>query len=245
MKFSRKAALPLLVAVFLFVASCSRIAGPETTPTNSPGSIKSSSPPFPTREPERYRATRVITTTRNGADTQVVTTRIARDGINRREEHQAATGITVYLENADGSFIVDPLQKLYAQINDTGNKDGLPASSEGLDSPTLDQVRGEATYELLGTEQVGDRKTTKYRVTYGGAVKTGTQVETFIWIDESLGMPIRSETKSGEAGDRTTVLMELRESTTEVDPQLFRLAGDYRRVDVKTVGTGRSRAARQ
>ena len=71
-------------------------------------------------------------------------------------------------------------------------------SLDSAESPELspDQLLNEAhapaTYEKLGTETLAGRTTTKYRV----VVVTGTesQNETLMWIDEALGMPVRSET---------------------------------------------------
>lgn len=225
-----KTPLLFLAFVTVYFVACSGGSPEQHTAQTNSGSVTSSTPPFATREPERYRATRVITTSREGSDSYIVTTRIARDGGNRREEHQATSGTVVYLENADGSFIVHPTQKLYAAINDgAGN---ASTESQLADVPPLDQARGETTYELLGTEQLGERQTTKYRVTYGTkADETVPQVETLIWIDQSLGMPIRTETKSV----KTIVLMELKEIATEVDLRLFQMPKDYKRVDIKAL----------
>ncbi len=233
MIFSRLKRPLLCFAILVLFSGCSRDPGPQTATKNSSKSVTASTPPFPTREPERFRATRIITTTRNG-EIHTVTTHLARDGGNRREEDQVSGASVVYLENADGNFIVHPARKLYAQVNGDTARSEAPSENQVVEAPPLDQTRGPATYELLGTEQLGDRQTTKYRVTYGTWTGEATpRSETLIWIDESLGMPIRSETRSGETDDRTTVLTELREIATEVDLTLFRLPGDHKRVDVR------------
>ncbi len=238
MNFSAPKRLVLFIAAFVavFFLGCSKASGPQTAPNTSSQSVASTTPPFATREPERYRATRIITTNQNGSDPLVVTTRIARDSGNRREEYQAASGATVvYLDNAEGSFVVLPAKKLYAQAYDGGTK-GEFVTSQRTDSPRLDQTRGGATYESLGNEQLGERMTSKYRVTYKGASEETTfRAETLIWIDESLGMPIRSETRSIESDRPTTVLMELRDIATEVDPQVFLLSRDYKLIDIRAL----------
>ena len=73
------------------------------------------------------------------------------------------------------------------------------------------------------------RNTTKYRVAVNTA--TGSNVtpsDTLIWIDESLGMPVKSETT---AGDGSHVTMELSNIVLEVDKNLFQIPGDYVKVN--------------
>lgn len=222
--------LPVLIAIAL--AGCSGGSKSQPSPDSSTSPITSAIPPFASREPERYRAVRVITTTQNTSETRTSTTLIARDGGNRREEYQSSSGTTaVYLENADGSFILNPTMKTYADVYQ-GLADQASASENTIVAG-LDQARGEAQYEKLGDEQLGGRKTTKYRVTYAGGSRV--DAETLLWIDEALGMPIRSETRSGGTENQSTVVMELREIMTDVDPTLFRLGPDYRRVDRKVL----------
>ncbi len=75
--------------------------------------------------------------------------------------------------------------------------------------------------------------TTKYRV----VVVTGadSQNETLIWIDEALGMPVRSETMSKSSGHSSKVTMELKDVKLEVDERLFSWPSDYRKVEAQQI----------
>jgi outer membrane lipoprotein-sorting protein len=50
-----------------------------------------------------------------------------------------------------------------------------------------------------------------------------------MWIDETLKMPIKSETKSA---DGTRVLMELSDISLEVDSDLFKVPKDYQKLAI-------------
>jgi len=93
----------------------------------------------------------------------------------------------------------------------------------------LHEVPTVSRYLKLGSENLSGRSTTKYRVSNGDPT---TESETFIWIDESLGMPIRSETTHRSATLTTKTLMELKDIRLEVDERLFVLPSDYREVAI-------------
>jgi hypothetical protein len=204
-------------------------------------------PPFSTKEPDRYQAIRITSVTETGGtenssplqSNQVL---IARDGENRREEYFAgASGPIVYLEIPAGRFIGLPAKRLYADLStatqntDPGNRPyDLPDDSKGL-SPDqlLNEAHAPATYEKLGTETLGGRTTIKYRV----VVLTGadSQNETLIWIDEALGIPVRSESMSKSSGHSSKVTMELKDLKLEVDERLFSWPSDYRKVEAPLI----------
>lgn len=205
-----------------------------------------SAPPFSTKEPDRYQATRIITSVEypdaaaQSPLTTVNKTLIARDGDKRREEYESGSGKTlVYLETPAGRFILSPANKLYADIDaaiaenkiDSGSvaaNDTADFSPERLlnESPALSR------YENLGSERMNERNATKYRVTTKDASAGGTAASvTLIWIDTALGLPIRSETSSTVKEHPETLTMELRDLKETVDPRIFELPNDYRKVD--------------
>ena len=59
--------------------------------------------------------------------------------------------------------------------------------------------------------------------------------ETFIWIDEALGIPVRSETVSRSDGRSSKVTMELKDVRLEVDQRLFSWPSDYKKVDARII----------
>src|SRR2546428_11175356 len=96
----------------------------QKTANSSNQNAASSVPPFSTKEPERYQATRIFTSVeyRNGAADsapETVTTKmlIARDGGKRREEYNSAEATTVYLEIPTGRFVLLPSKRLYADLS--------------------------------------------------------------------------------------------------------------------------------
>lgn len=202
----------------------------------------SSAPPFATKEPERYQATRTVTFTESATNaatpvSETRTTRVllARDGEQRREEYEAgALGTVIYLENQSGRFVLLPQAKLYADLETGSGEAGLSELKIESDSVSPDLLLHESTltsrYQTLGAETIGGRATTKYHVTTTGETNATVVSETFIWIDEALGMLIKSESVHNDADRSTKALMELSDIRSDVDPKLFALPADYRKV---------------
>ncbi|MCU1266589.1 MAG: hypothetical protein JWM21_2907 [Acidobacteria bacterium] len=200
-------------------------------------------PPFSTKEPDRYQCKRIITSVEYQdaqPTTTTNTTLIARDGDKRREDYQSASGdALVYLETPAGHFILSPGRKLYADLNAAEAESGIDGAGDGPTgvpdySPErlLNETPTLARYENLGGERINERNTTKYRVTAretnNGA---GTATVSLIWIDDALGMPVRSETSSTAGEHPATLTMELRDLKETVDSGIFELPKDYRKVD--------------
>ena len=199
------AALCLLTLSFS-TSSCKR-AGTDGQSANSGGTAgntatadgeTSTTPPFATKEPERYQATMVITGSlgeqANIPGMSGLTTKemlIARDGAKRRVDTELFPGMKVsYLQIDSGTYLLVPARKIYAEFKQ-GGEGGSADSSKNLPSDfspekLLNQSAGGARYEKLGVEDLGGRATTKYRVTVSG--KTGeaksVTTESLIWIDE-------------------------------------------------------------
>lgn len=213
--------------------------------TSTVGDQRSSIPPFSTKEPDRYQATRVLTEIEKLADgslspasTEKVL--IARDGENRREEIHGLGGVTVYLETAAGQFALLPEKKIYAAVTTEGGEGGevSPASELTNFSPErlLHETSAIVTYQKVGSESLDGRATTKYRVTEdnGGGQPEGTT--TLIWVDDDWGLPVKTETSSNSA----IMTTELKDIRLEVDPQIFELPKDYRKVDFATFSKEKS-----
>ena len=219
------ALIPLCCSLLVF-ASCSSQSPPAPQNTSTE-TVVSSTPPFQTKEPERYRATRTITSVAADGKTTVSTSSTARDGEMRRTESQVASKTLVFLNLPEGTFVLAPDDKVYASIS--GESVTNP-SEDGEISPEklLHTDTGKISYQKLGIEMVGGRNTNKYRVVVNSSnAGSVSPSETLIWIDEALGMPIRSETKSS---DGTQVTMELSEIALDVDKGLFQVPEDYKRV---------------
>lgn len=221
-----RALISLCSSLLLVVASCS---SQTKTPTSNATTetVVSSTPPFQTKEPERYRATRTITSVTADGKATITTTSIARDGELRRTESEVASRKLVLLNLPEGPFVLLPDEKIYA--SDSG--DSVPGTAEDDEiSPEkllhVDDFK--SSYEALGTELIRGRNTNKYRVVVNSSnAASVSPSETLIWIDEALHIPIRSETKSS---DGTRITMELSDIALDVDERLFQVPDDYKKV---------------
>ena len=222
----RAGAVVAVSVVLLGIASCRSQNEPLTNENQSTDTVVSSTPPFQTKEPERYRAVRTITTVSAAGETHVTKTSVSRDGEMRRHE----SGKIVYLDVPEGRFVLLPSEKVYADLAEEGTisadktEDELEASPEGL----LHEDAASTSYQKLGAESIGGRNTNKYRIVVNNSTAANvSQSEIVMWIDEALQMPVRSETKSA---DGTRVTMELSEIKLDVDRSSFKVPEDYKKL---------------
>lgn len=221
--------------------SLRRVVTPAPSSLTTQESV-SSVPPFSTREPNRYQATRIITSNDNAspsAPPSVTRILIARDGEQRREDYDSDTDFrTSYLETAAGTFILMPGKRIYANLNSAAEELNLPFQQPGQQSDAdfspdrlLNDSPGQTKYEKLGVEKLNEQVTTKYRVT-NLATNNGTENPsiTLIWIDEPLGMPVKTETESVAGNLPARLTTELRDIKLKVDPTLFEIPRDYQQV---------------
>lgn len=214
-----------VILLLLLTVSCSQ-SQKTSEEARADETIVSSTPPFQTKEPERYRATRTITAINAGGQTLVNKYRIARDGELRRDETESDGLRVVYLTLENGKSVgLLPNEKLFAHLGDLSEAIARDEEGENLPTRLLRAAPKGATYQRLGAETIGGRNTQKYRVTVNISPNANVSVsETVIWVDDALQMPIRSEIKSAN-GAHTT--MELSEIALEVDRSLFRIPADY------------------
>ncbi len=225
----------------------------NTANSNAPETAAetSTTPPFATKEPERYQATMALTGNLGNQAQSIpglsnLTNRrmfIARDGDKRRVDYEMIPGMKMsYLQLGTERYVLLPSKKMYADLKLDAQGNAVdPTKNVSPDfSPDklLNNSRTGSHYEKLGTEEVNGRATTKYRVTTTartGAAK-GVTTETIIWVDESLGMPIKSETMAtgGEASG-AKFSMELQDIKLDVPSALFELPQDYKKVEYKDI----------
>lgn len=257
----------LLLALLLagLLAACQRLNSggdnrSETANNSRAAGEASSTPPFSTREPERYQARVILRSSlraqpsaspdqNGGASTE---TFIARDGESRREDYELMPGVKVSeLQVKAGHFLLVPAKKLYAELKPgAGLEMDVQAGETASDfSPErlVNEAHAGTVYQKLGAEEVNGRAATKYRVTIAGRTDKdgGAAVESLIWIDDALGMPIKYETTSGSR-DKSAAMysMELVDIKQEAEPGLFELPQDYRKVAVKELSAQISSARR-
>jgi hypothetical protein len=216
----------LISLALLVVASCHSQNGAPATNNSNAEQYVSATPPFRTKEPERYRATRIITNITADGRTNVIRDAIAKDGEFRRFEAELVSVRLIFVQGPEGKFVLVPGEKVY--MDQAGAVPVEPDEDESSPERLLHTDSETSSYQQLGTEVISGRKTNKYRVVVNESNAANvSSSETLIWIDEALGMPIRSETKSPD-GSRST--MELSELALEVDRNLFAVPAGYKKV---------------
>jgi outer membrane lipoprotein-sorting protein len=228
-----------VVFLILVTVSCAQNQK-TTTETNTSEAVVSSTPPFQTKEPERYRATRTITTVNASGETVVTKNSIARDGERRRDEVLTGAQRTVYLYLPEGKFLLVPNEKVFVELT---NVDQTQVSDESETSPDrlLHTEPLETSYQRLGAETINGRSTQKYRAVVNSPGGTNVSAsETLIWFDEALHMPIKSETKSGD-GKRVT--MELSDISLDVDRVVFQVPEGYQKITLSDVSRSEKKSS--
>jgi len=228
----------LIFGCALILSACKATPAPSTNESGQPALIAAATPPFATREPERYQAVRTITSSEGAGVSRTSKTLIFRDGLKRREEYQnMAGGRIVYLELQTGRFVLLPAAKLFADVVGgsalAGN--GQPSPDEVSTDFLLNQAPVETRYERLGTENVRDRAATKFRVLTRSMNGAGSDTQTLIWIDETLGMPLRWETTASSDEHEKKTTMELSEIKLDIERSVFDIPADYRKVDIRSL----------
>ena len=218
------------ILLFFGLASlaCSKAGQPAVQ--TSPALIVASTPPFKTKEPETYRAVRSTTfAPANDGQSSAATITIVKDGDRRREEDKSSGKSVVYLDLPTGSFVLLPEEKIYAEMVGPSMSS---STAEGLEEAYVHTAPIQSTYENLGTETLNGTITTKYKVTVNNANNANvTQSETLVWIDDVLGMPVKSVTRS-LSGTRN---MELSEVTLSVDKSLLEIPKGYQKVEMQVL----------
>jgi outer membrane lipoprotein-sorting protein len=210
------------VLLVLLSLGCRSESEPTTTANTPTEVIVSSTPPFQTKEPERYRATRTITITTAAGKNVVTKTLIAKDGERRRNESDGM----VYLELPEGRFVLVPGERVYAGV--VAEPPDLNTEEQVSPESLLHADTGSTSYQNLGNEVIDGRNTNKYRVRVNSSNSQNVRLsETLIWIDEALKMPIRSETTSP---DGTRIQMELSDLNLDAGPDLFQIPEDYEKI---------------
>ena len=219
---------PLLIfGLFLCLTACKSQNDPANTDSTSRDTIVSSTPPFQTREPDRYQATRVITIATADGQTTVTKTPIARDGDLRRHESETASRRVAYLDLPEGRFALLLDEKVYADLA-TDTESATNEEEEITPDRLLHTETGTTSYQKLGAEIIGGRNANKYKVVVNTPSAGNVSVsETLIWIDEALHMPIRSETRSPDGAQITT---ELTEVVLDVDKRIFQVPEGYEKI---------------
>ena len=216
-------------------------ANVNANPTGA--NINSSTAPstIAAREPQTYRATLVFSAETEGGDKAIgiptLSAEVAKNGNDRRLSFKLPDGSDlVYLERAGVQYGIAPARKQYAEL--TPEATGFQIQklmTPGQLVSYLDRLKG---IEFVGEEPRAGRTALKYRYartaqtqTSAGEVKT----ESFVYVDKDTGLPLRAELFSEATGNvqgvkGATVVAEMRDIQTTVDPSLFEIPAGMTKV---------------
>jgi len=196
---------------------------------------------FAAKEPDSYRATLVFSAETEGGDKAIgiptLTAEVAKSGADRRLAFKLPDGSDlIYLEKAGVQYGIAPARKQYAEL--TPEATGFQIHklmTPGQVVAYLDRLKG---IEFVGEEQQKGRTALKYRYartaqtqTSAGEVKT----ESFIYVDKDTGLPLRAELFGEASGNvqgvkGATIVAEMQNIQTTVDPTLFEIPADMNKV---------------
>src|SRR5262245_46850095 len=237
----------IILALAVFGAACQPgpnepIASPAPTP--SPTATVSGSPTatpvgaaLGTREPEQYRATLLFTAeASNRPQTLALPIDISRNGSDRRYAvNLPAVGQLIFLDRNDKRYLIIPARHQFAELRPDLVGFDFRLLTPGQIALKLQSLRG---VERVGEEEFNGRTITKFRHT--GLTRTGTTVgdvttQSFIYIDQETGLPLRAETFGLATGqvqgsNQGRVAMELKDLRTNVDPAIFDVPAGLRKL---------------
>lgn len=245
MRSALKIKILSFICLCLLSASCRSSA--DVTPKNDanttlerPAAENAGLPPFATKEPDKYQASIFFASRfEEGAANFVEQTyRVARDGANRRLDFETGDAHYAKLQTADGKvYILLPKKKVYAELTTTTDAPTNLPEEISLEHLLHTKPIG-ASYERIGEEDLAGRRAIKYRLNFG-AVKgaENARTETFVWADESLGLPVKTEIVAIENNQPIGAknVIELREIKTEVAPEIFTVPKDFRKVSPQEI----------
>lgn len=202
--------------IFLLFAGCQLWSGgrEDAPPAGAAPEDLRSEIPFAMREPDVFEAEIVVAA--GGAERR---TRLARSGARRRFDYDFGTSDQLALIENERVFLLDPARRLYAEISREGAAAG---GEESLVSNLGAGAHSGTKFDKLETIE----NVTRYRVAPDG----GELAEIFVWVDETVGLPVRQEFYSIAGGEKIlTMTIELKNLRLEVDENLFAPPADFKK----------------
>ncbi len=186
------------------------------------------------REPEKYRATLVISAETEGGQKTIgiptLSVDVARNGADRRVAFKLPDGSDlIYLDHDGKHMVVAPGRKQYAEL--TKEATGFQMQKMMTPGHIVSYIEKLKGVERVGEETLNGRTAEKYRYstttntsTSAGAVKS----EAFVFVDKETGLPLRTEVYSEASGNvqgvkGMKVVAEMRDITTTVEDSLFQI----------------------
>ena len=198
------------------------------------------------REPERYRATLVLSAETQGGEKTIgiptLSADVARIGADRRVSFKLPDGSDlIYIEKGGLHIVVAPGRKQYAELTPEATGFQLhKLMTAGQLVSRLENLKG---VERVGEETITGRTADKYR--YATTRNTGTQAgqvsaEAFVFVDKETGLPLRAELFTEASGNvqgvkGAKIVAEMRDINTNVDDSLFEVPAGFSKVPPEQV----------
>jgi hypothetical protein len=175
--------------------------------------------PFSTKEPERFQAEIVVTTNETERKTF-----LARNGSARRYDFNFGAKNQLTNLQTDKNYLILPEKKIYAETSGAQTT-GTDDWADFLTTEWLNQ-KTETSFEKLKTTE----NLTQYRVNLGG----GNSSEIYVYVDETLGLPVKQEFYAIGGEQKTLVYsFELKNLKLETDENLFSVPADFKKVSIE------------
>ena len=198
------------------------------------------------REPDTYRAMLVFTAETEGGEKTVgiptLSAEVARSGQDRRVSFKLPDGSDlVYLDHAGVPYAILPARRQYAELTPAATGFQIhKLMTPGQLVAYLDRLEG---IQPVGEETVNGRTAQKYRYSRTANTQTSAgdvRTESFVYIDKETGLPLRAELYSEASGNvqgvrGATIVAEMRDITTNVDPSLFQVPAGYNKISEQQV----------
>src|SRR6266850_3077191 len=228
-------------------ANTNVIANANTSPAN----VNANLSPAPasgiaTREPEKYRATLVISAETEGGQKTIgiptLSAEVARNGDDRRVSFKLPDGSDlIYLEQGGKHIVLAPGRKQYAELTPEATGFQLQKlMTPGQIVSYLERLKG---VERVGEETINGRLADKYR--YATTTNTSTSAgqvntEAFFYVDKDTGLPLRVDISSAATGNvqgvkGAKIVAEMRDISTTVDDSLFQVPAGLDKVPPEQV----------
>ncbi|HXQ73785.1 MAG TPA: hypothetical protein VN844_25005 [Pyrinomonadaceae bacterium] len=198
------------------------------------------------REPDAYRGTLVFSAETEGGEKTIgiptLSAEVAKNGADRRLSFKLPDGSDlIYLEHNGVHYAIAPGRKQYAELTPEATGFQLhKLMTPGQLVAYLDKLQG---IQFVGEEQLTGRTALKYRYARTDQTKTSAgevRTESFIFIDKDTGLPLRAELFSEASGNvqgtkGATIVAEMRDITTNVEPSLFEVPAGLNKVSEQQV----------
>lgn len=248
----------IILAMLITVGGCARGPVAETNvnlnvntnananvaPVNANSAVAPST--MAAREPDAYRATLVLSAETEGGEKTIgiptLSAEVAKNGPDRRLSFKLPDGSDlIYLEHNGVHYAIAPGRKQYAELTPEATGFQLhKLMTPGQLVAYLDRLQG---IQSVGEEQLNGRTALKYRYARTDQTKTSAgevKTESFIYIDKDTGLPLRAELFGEASGNvqgakGATVVAEMRDITTNVEPSLFEVPSGLNKVSEQQV----------